>query len=88
MANALLRVSGHVTHIERRSGQNDRGPWSFTELTLLVAGRETTKITLDDSLLAPHPGDEVDYLVQVSPGRGDSLRVRATGDYPAPAHSA
>lgn len=82
MANDLARISGHVLHIERRSGSNDRGPWAFTSATVLVAGRETTAITIDDKLLAPSIGDDVDYLVQLSPGRGDSLRIRAIADYP------
>lgn len=83
MANALARISGHITHVERRSGRTGDRDWAFTEATLLVAQRETTKITVDDALISPREGDEVDYLVQLSSGRGDTIRIRAVADYPA-----
>lgn len=83
MAASLARITGHVTHLERRTGSNERGPWAFTEATILVAGRSTSVITLADSLLHPQQGAEVDYLLEVSAGRGDNVRMKAVAEYEA-----
>lgn len=76
MSKVIARITGGVTHVSRRSGQSERGPWAMTEAIVLVAGRETVTVTVPEDSLPPSIGDYVDYLVEItSSSYGPRLRV-------------
>lgn len=82
MSKAIARITGYVTHVSIRTGQNDRGPWRMTEAIVLVAGRETVTVTVPDDALPPSNGDEVDYLVEIT-SSSFGPRLRVLDNYPA-----
>lgn len=81
MADMYARITGRVLNAERRSGTNDRGPWSFLQADILVADRGVSTVTVDDTVTAPRAGDEVDYLARLSSGKFGP-RINAVSDFP------
>lgn len=80
---SVARMTGPVLHLERKSGTFEGRDWAFTEATILVANRQTVTVRLDEKLLPPSAGDTVDYLIEVSAGRGDNVKLRAVDTFPA-----
>lgn len=78
------RISGPVLHTEFLSGDFEGRPWSHWQATVLVAGRETVRIRLNQNVPTPSVGEDIDYLVELQPGRGDNVKIRAVGEW-APA---
>lgn len=82
MNTLLARITGRVLHVGKRQVNGKNGPLTFTEATVLSAGRQTVIVTIPDALLPPQRDDSVDYLVEVSTFR-DSAQFRMVEDYPA-----
>ena len=80
-----LRITGRVTFTEYKNGDFDGKPWGFWEATVLVGGRQTVPVRLNDSVRTPEIDSDIDYLVEVQPGRGDNVKVRALSDFPVSA---
>lgn len=79
---SVARMSGPVLHLERKSGTFEGRDWAFTEATILVANRQTVVVRLGEHLLPPSTGDVVDYVVEVTAGRGDNVKIRAVDTFP------
>lgn len=79
----LARITGRVTFTEYKNGEFDGKPWGFWEATLLVGGRQTVPVRLNDQVRTPDVDQDVDYLIEVVPGRGENVKFRAISDYPA-----
>lgn len=87
MADQYARITGRVLNFQTRSGTNDRGPWSFDQVDVLVADRGVTTVTLDKSVtLQPRAGEAVDYLATVTTSKFGP-RFTAVADFPALADS-
>ena len=81
MTAILARITGDVLYVGKRQVNGKNGPLTFTEATVLSAGRQTVIVTIPETLLPPTRGDSIDYLVEVSVYR-DSAQFRMVEDYP------
>lgn len=70
-------IEGTVQAVSTRSGTNDKGPWTMTEV--LVIGENSLAMgTLDKGLGAPKIGDKVRAQIEVGVYKGDdSVRIMA-----------
>jgi len=81
MADSYARITGRVLNFQIREGNNDRGPWSFPQVDVLVGERGVTTVTLDKTLPQPRAGEDVDYLATVSTSKYGP-RFNAVADFP------
>lgn len=81
MADSYARITGRVLNFQIREGTNERGPWSFPQVDVLVGERGVTTVTLDKTLVQPRVGEQIDYLTTVGTSKYGP-RFTAVSEFP------